>query len=227
MPEERKGEEEPVAKGSRRRLSAEKRREKIANAAGEVFAKRGYHAASMAEIASRSGVSKAVVYDHFESKQALHQYLLDSQVSALLEVAAAAVGEAGTPKQRLRRGMLSFLEFMRAHPTARRLLFNGDGAAPEIARTFQRVQRKATLGLAALIADEPRFLANDPQRTRRIEILAQMLRGGLNELAAWGLAHPRAPLEELADVALALYWPGLNGMLVSERELALSTAKEP
>jgi AcrR family transcriptional regulator len=205
-------------------MSAEKRREKIAGAAGEVFAKRGYHAASMSEIASRSGISKAVLYDHFDSKQALHQYLLDKQVSDLLEVAAAAVGEGGTPKQRLRRGMLGFLEFMRARPTARRLLFNGDGAVPEIARTFQRVQRQATLGLAALIAEEPRFLANDPQRTRRIEILSQMLRGGLNELAAWALDHPRAPLDELVELALALYWPGLNSMLVSERELALSTA---
>jgi AcrR family transcriptional regulator len=212
---------------SRRRLSAEKRREKIAAAAGEVFSKRGYHAASMSEIASRSGVSKAVLYDHFDSKRALHQYLLDKQVSDLLEVAAAAVGEGGTPKQRLRRGILSFLEFMRSRPTARRLLFNGDGAAPEIARTFQRVQRKATLGLAALMADEPRFLANDPQRARHIEIFAQMLRGGLNELAAWGLDHPRAPMEELADQALDLFWPGLQSMLVSERELALSTTKEP
>lgn len=222
MPKKQKVE----SKASRRRLSAEKRRGKIAAAAGEVFAKRGYHAASMSEIASRSGVSKAVLYDHFESKKSLHQYLLDKQVSDLLSIAAEAVGEGGTPKQRLRRGMLCFLEFMRARPTARRLLFNGDGAAPDIARTFQRVQRQATLGLAALIAEEPRFLANDPQRTRRIEILAQMLRGGLNELAAWGLSHPRAPLEELVELALALYWPGLNSMLVSERELALSTAAE-
>lgn len=212
---------------SRRRLTAEKRREKIAAAAGEVFAKRGYHAASMSEIASRSGVSKAVLYDHFDSKQELHQYLLDEGVSELLEVAAAAIGDGGTPKQRLRRGILSFLEFMRSHPTARRLLFNGDGAAPEIARTFQRVQRKATLGLAALMAGEPRFLANDPQRARHVEIFAQMLRGGLNELAAWGLDHPRTPMEELADLALDLFWPGLNSMLVSERELALATAKEP
>jgi AcrR family transcriptional regulator len=181
----------------------------------------------MSEIASRSGISKAVLYDHFDSKQALHQYLLDKQVSDLLEMAAAAVGEGGTSKQRLRRSTLGFLEFMRARPTARRRLFNGDGAVPEIARTFRRVQRQATLGLAALIAEEPRFLANDAQRTNRIEILSQMLRGGLNELAAWALDHPRAPLEEPTDLALALYWPGLNSMLLSERELALTVAHGP
>jgi AcrR family transcriptional regulator len=209
--------EDTEEKEKRRRLSAEQRREKIATAAGSVFAERGYHAASIAEIASRSGISKAVLYDHFESKQVLHQYLLDQQVSDLLAVAAEAVGLGGTPDQRLRRGIVAFLEFMRARPSARRLLFNGDGAAPEIARTFQRVQRQATLGLAALISEEPRFLAGDPKRSEQIEIFAQMLRGSLNELAAWSLDHPRASLDELADLALALFWPGLRKMLADGR----------
>ena len=56
---------------TRQRLSAEARRELIEQAAGEVFADRGYHGASIDEIARRSGVSPPVVYDHFESKQDL------------------------------------------------------------------------------------------------------------------------------------------------------------
>jgi AcrR family transcriptional regulator len=200
----------------RQRLSGEERREKIADAAGEVFAERGYHAASIAEIASRSGISKAVLYDHFESKQALHQYLLDSQLSDLLAYANAAVLGDGEPRERIRRGIESFITFMRERPSARRLLFNGDGAAPEIARTFQRVQRQATEGLVAMIAGEPDFLAGDPERLERIEILAQIVRGGLNELAAWALEHPDAELEKIVDVALMLYWPGVSSMLAEE-----------
>ena len=56
----------------KKRLSAEARREVIEQAASEVFAEHGYHGASIDEIARRSGVSPPVVYDHFESKKALH-----------------------------------------------------------------------------------------------------------------------------------------------------------
>lgn len=202
-------------RSGRRRLSGEERREKIATAAGEVFAERGYHAASIAEIASRSGISKAVLYDHFESKQALHQYLLDSQISDLLEQASAAVAGDGEPLERMRRGIESFVTFMRERPSARRLLFNGDGAAPEVARTFQRVQRQATEALVAIISSEPDFLAGDPERLERIEILAQIVRGGLNELAAWAIEHPDVELDKIVDVALMLYWPGVSKMLTS------------
>jgi len=201
------------SRSGRRRLSGEERREKIAAAAGEVFAERGYHAASIAEIASRSGISKAVLYDHFESKQALHQYLLDSQISDLLTHANAAVAGDDEPQERMRRGIESFIQFMRERPSARRLLFNGDGAAPEVARTFQRVQRQATEALVAMGAAEPGFLAGDPERLERIEIVAQMVRGGLNELAAWALEHPDVELGKIVDVALMLYWPGVRSML--------------
>ena len=49
----------------------------IEGAATEVFAEHGYQAASMKEIARRSGVSVPVVYDHVESKQELHLRLLN------------------------------------------------------------------------------------------------------------------------------------------------------
>ena len=49
----------------------------IEQAATEVFAEHGYAAASMDEIARRSGVSAPVVYDHFASKADLHRRLLE------------------------------------------------------------------------------------------------------------------------------------------------------
>ena len=58
-------------------MTAEARREVIEQAALEVFAERGYHGASVDEIARRSGVTPPVVYDHFESKQALHRHMLE------------------------------------------------------------------------------------------------------------------------------------------------------
>ena len=76
---------------TRQRLSAAERREVIELAATEVFAERGYHAASMEEIARRSGVSVPVVYDHFASKQELHRRLLERHFAELRALWAARI----------------------------------------------------------------------------------------------------------------------------------------
>ncbi|GAA0584770.1 TetR/AcrR family transcriptional regulator [Paractinoplanes ferrugineus] len=47
------------------------RRQLIVEAAGQVFSERGYHAASMEEIAAAEGISAAALYRHFPNKQAL------------------------------------------------------------------------------------------------------------------------------------------------------------
>ena len=59
------------------------RRGVIEAAATEVFAERGYQAATIDEIARRSGVSAPVVYDHFESKADLHARLLERHLAEM------------------------------------------------------------------------------------------------------------------------------------------------
>ena len=51
----------------KRRLTAEERRTGILDAALAVFSRRGYHAASIDDIATEAGVSKALIYEHFAS----------------------------------------------------------------------------------------------------------------------------------------------------------------
>ena len=53
----------------RKRLSGEERRAAILDSALAVFAERGYHASSIDDIAREGGISKALIYEHFASKQ--------------------------------------------------------------------------------------------------------------------------------------------------------------
>src|ERR687896_1903275 len=55
----------------RRRVPRERREPEMVAAAQAVFAERGYHAASMDEIAERSGITKPMLYSYFGSKEAL------------------------------------------------------------------------------------------------------------------------------------------------------------
>ncbi|HYG96628.1 MAG TPA: helix-turn-helix domain-containing protein, partial [Solirubrobacterales bacterium] len=66
------------------RLSREERRARILDAAEGRFARRGYDATSLAEIAAAADISKAVVYEHFGSKTELYISILEQRGSELV-----------------------------------------------------------------------------------------------------------------------------------------------
>ena len=79
-------------------MPAAERRESILAAAADVFAQAGYHAARVADIAARIGVSEPVVFQNFGSKPALFAAVLDrtaGQARAAVDDAAASFGSAG------------------------------------------------------------------------------------------------------------------------------------
>lgn len=59
----------------------EKSREKIIRAATELFARNGYHATSISQIAAKSGVSKGLMYNYFKNKNALLDVILKNAFS--------------------------------------------------------------------------------------------------------------------------------------------------
>ena len=85
----------------RRRLPAAERRELILDAAMNAFADTGYHQTSLEEVARRAGVSKALIYDHFSSKQELYRELLETYVHELLE---RVVRRRSRSRRAVRRG---------------------------------------------------------------------------------------------------------------------------
>ena len=75
------------------RLTATARREQLLDVALGVFAQSGYHGTSMNDVADAAGVTKPVLYQHFESKRELFQALLDEVGNRML--AAISDGHRG------------------------------------------------------------------------------------------------------------------------------------
>lgn len=80
---------------------AASRRDQILATAAELFAERGFHGVSVAELGAACGVSGPALYRHFPSKDAMLAEMLVSISEELLEVGRERVREAEGPREAL------------------------------------------------------------------------------------------------------------------------------
>jgi AcrR family transcriptional regulator len=193
-------------KPRRRRLSAAERRERILAAAEEVFAQHGYHGSSLDQIAQASGTSKALIYEHFESKRELHETLLAEHVGELFARFEANAASGATGEARLRGGVDAFFGWVQERPVAWRALFR-DAAEPELAVLVDRLQAQTTAAIAAAVGPD-----GDAHEARAIEMYAQLTSGACQALANWWGEHPEVPRSELVDRVVELCWTGMERM---------------
>src|SRR2546423_12070398 len=86
---------------TRRRVPRAKREEQMVQAATRIFGDRGYHEASMDEIAQACGVTKPMLYAYFDSKEGLLVACMEKEEPLLEDAVPTAVLGAGTPEQRV------------------------------------------------------------------------------------------------------------------------------
>ncbi len=114
--QERSG--EPV-----RRMRRGERREQILDAATRAFARTGYAATSLDEVTGEAGITRVLLYRHFDSKAALYRAILDRACTHL----AQTVGDDDFDADSLP----SLLRAASADPDAFRLLFHHAAREPE------------------------------------------------------------------------------------------------
>ena len=85
----------------KRHEKRQRTRRKVLDAADRVFARRGYHEATLGEIASVAGVSKGAVYYSFQSKQDLFLALLEARMDERIRAIEAAFEDSKTPARRV------------------------------------------------------------------------------------------------------------------------------
>jgi AcrR family transcriptional regulator len=83
-------------------LGAVSRREQILATAAELFAQKGFHGVSIAELGAACGFSGPAIYRHFRSKDAVLAEMLVSISDELLSVGRERVAAAATPEEALR-----------------------------------------------------------------------------------------------------------------------------
>jgi AcrR family transcriptional regulator len=137
--------------GPVRRLPRAQRREQILAAATQAFARAGFAGTSLDDIATEAGITKVILYRHFESKADLYQAVLARVCDLLVTHVAGQVGEFTDAS------IDGLLAAAAAEPAGFRLLFRHAAREPEFQAQADRfrsdVNDMAHLQIKAVVAD--------------------------------------------------------------------------
>jgi AcrR family transcriptional regulator len=202
-----------VAAHAHGRVPRELRRRQVLTEARALFVQRGYHAASMDELARRMGVSKPVVYDLAGSKERLFAEVMAMVGEELTQTLTTAVLAEPDLTRRLHAGILAFLRYVGAHRAQWSALLTSlstnDGPASAVLAELQRTQ---VLLVAQLIGQSGVDATLDPVVA---EALAQSINGAVESTALWWKDHPELSPEALAELLTDFLSPGL--LAISQR----------
>lgn len=188
------------------RLPANARREQILEVALDVFAAAGFHGASMNDVADAAGVTKPVLYQHFDSKRELYQALLEEVGNRLLVAIAKATAEATNGKSTTALGFRAYFRWVSDDHDAFKLLFGpGTSSDDEFARVIARITSEAADAIAPLIAVD----IDESHRRTLAHALVGLAEGASRRLVELG---DEFDPDAIAAEVSALAWAGLRAL---------------
>jgi TetR/AcrR family acrAB operon transcriptional repressor len=93
----------------RKKEEAEATKEDILKAAKDVFARKGFTAATLADIAEQAGITKGAIYWHFDNKSELYQQVLAHGFMGYYELMAGILTQDMPPMEKIRKAMTAVL----------------------------------------------------------------------------------------------------------------------
>src|SRR3989440_7602716 len=182
------------------------RRRQILDESARLFAERGYHPTSVADIVASLGVGKGVFYWYFESKDDLFLEILASSSYELRRRQQAAIGDEPDPLRRIELGIRASLRWFRDN----RHLFN----LSQFAATEERFAAVLRQNDAVAIDDITRHLkeamADGSIPDQDPTMLAHALVGATRHLARTYLYRGDESVDVVADVAVRFVMGGLT-----------------
>ncbi|SDS22616.1 TetR/AcrR family transcriptional regulator [Paraoerskovia marina] len=189
-------------------MTASQRREQLISVSRVLFAEKGFDGTSVEEIASRAGVSKPVVYEHFGGKEGIYAVVVDREVQALTGVLTGALEAGGHPKILLERTALALLEYIETSEDGFRILVR-DSPVAQATGTFSSLIGDVATQVEHLLADQFKRRGLSPASS---PLYAQMLVGMVALTGQYWLDVRKPKKTEVAAHLVNLAWNGLSGM---------------
>jgi AcrR family transcriptional regulator len=183
------------------------------DAAATVFSRRGYHRATVDEIADAVGISKPMVYLYFGSKEDLFGAVVHREATRLNRTITDAVAAGTTPYEQLRRGLEAFLMFVAEHRDGWSVLYRrARSQGGPVARGVNAIRARTIDVIAGLLERAIRETDADLPPRQDLIAMAHAIVGGCEALADWMLDAKDVDPTVMADRVIDLSWFGLSGL---------------
>jgi AcrR family transcriptional regulator len=163
--------------------------------AGQVFARGGFHAGSMDEIAAGAGVSKPMLYAYFGSKEGLYVAYIDRVGRDLLERLQSAAGDIESPAARIRARICEFFAFVEEHRDAWIVLFREAASSRPLADQVASLRGQISDTVRRMLDSAVVPPLGDPDA----DAISHMIVGAGESLANWWLGQPDVPRDDVAE----------------------------
>lgn len=187
----------------------ELQRAAILQAAATLFAERGFHNASMAELARACGVSKPLLYHYYRDKGHMLFDIADSYMDTLLAIVAGVEVRDLEPRGRLEALIARFMEEYEHSQSQHVVLVQDVKFLPE-------EQREQVLGkerqVVAAFADVIEAVEPGLRRKRLDKAVAMILFGMINWTFTWLRSGGRMSYSDMAPVVTQIMLNGIGGL---------------
>jgi AcrR family transcriptional regulator len=192
---------------TRTRMSGPERREQLIRIGRDVFAERGFEAASIEEIAERARITKPLVYEHFGGKEGLHAVIIDREVQDLVTRLRTSL-EATGPRAALEQVVDAFLTYVEEEQAGFRVLVR-DAPVGSVGGSLPSVLADVARNVEALLARELKARGYD---RKMAPLLARALVGMVALTGQWWLDEGKPKRSEVTANLVNLVWNGLKDL---------------
>ena len=197
-----------------RTQAVEDKRRQLLDAAVRVFARKGFHASRVGDIAEEAGVAHGLLYHYFDSKDQLLEAVFHENWSVLV-ARIASVEETDEPAvDQLRHIVAIVLRTWLHLPDVVRVVVREFGRSPVLAARVEELEQpiEAIERVIARGIEQGEFRPDlDPP------VAARVVYGSIDELlTAWVLGRLRTGAEDVAAAERALLEISLRGLQSSQ-----------
>jgi AcrR family transcriptional regulator len=195
-----------MAAGGTKRLPRAVREQQMLDAAVQLFSVKGFHETSMDAIAAEAKISKPMLYLYYGSKEELFGACLNRELGRFIEAVRADVDLRQSPRELLRRTILSVLQYIDANRASWIVLYTQATSSQAFAHTVREGREKIIDLVARLLESGTR----NPEPDSDFHLMAVALVGA-GEAVGTRVSAGDADVDEAAELLINLFWRGLKG----------------
>ena len=187
-------------------MSGPQRREQLTGVGRTLFARHGFDATSVEEIAAAAGVSKPVVYEHFGGKERLYAEVVEREFDVLLGRISGAL-QGGSPRELVEQAALALLGYIEDDSEGFRILLRDSPVAASDGGSLASLLSEVAARVEHILVSEFTRTGFDPGLAG---LYSRALVGMVALVGQWWLDERAPGRDEVAAHVVNLAWNGLR-----------------